>query len=125
MFMYVIHFAYSFLFSRSPMPAQRNFSAQLQLKVQTFFVSLSLSVILKCCHYDGTGVLPFPWCHYHNEIGMHCPSEAVVKFYTTARLHHMHKADVISSRHTGFSARQGELKSFISARTPSAVQCEN
>lgn len=123
MFMYVIHFAYSLLFSRSPMPAQRNFSAQLQLKVQTFFVSLSPSTILNCCQYDGTGVLPFPCCHYRNEIGMHCA--AVVKFYTAARMHHMHKADVILSRRSGFSAPRSELKGFISARTPSAVQCEN
>lgn len=36
-----------------------------------------------------------------------------VKFYTTARKHHIHKADVISSGRTGFSAPRGELKSFF------------
>lgn len=85
-------FTHSILLScRSPMPAQRNFSAQLQLKVLTFFF---LSTVLKCCKCDGAGVSPLAWwcsyvemCYSSSQCG-----DCHVYVCAVKIMHHIHKS---------------------------------
>lgn len=119
-------FAHSILlFSRSPMPVQRNFSAQLQLKVRPFF----LSTALKCCQCDGVGELPFPRCYYHVEIGLHALRRlsylcVVIQNDATAIMHHIHKADPIYPKRTGFSTLRREFHQYFIRWTQSSGKTE-
>lgn len=97
------YFAHSILlFSRCPMPAPRNSSAQLQLKVWTSFFSLPC---WKCCECDGAGALPFRWCllpcwNLSSVQWLPCLYVVIQKKYATAIMHYSHRADSVYTKHT-------------------------
>lgn len=99
-------FAHSILlFSRCPMPAPRNFSAQLQLKVRDVFLSTLLKMLWmwwrRCIAIPLVFIatLKFVWVQW-------LPCLYVVIFlkkYATAIMHYGHRADSVCTKHTSVS----------------------